>query len=153
MKTDISTDVQGTSDDRFTRLGELLQASIDSDADLGASVAVTIDGEPVVDIWGGWADVDKTQPWQEDTITNVFSSTKTMTALAALLLVDRGELDLAAPVSRYWPEFGCNGKESIEVRHLLGHTSGVSGWQQPVEIADVYDPERSVEILAAQLYM
>ncbi len=142
--------IQGTSDDRFARLGELLEASIEAGDDLGASVAVVIDGEPVVDIWGGWTDPARTQPWQADTITNVWSTTKTMTALAALVLVDRGELDVHAPVARYWPEFAANGKDAIEVRHLLSHTSGVAGWDPPVEMADVYDPERSVTMLAAQ---
>ena len=142
--------IDGTSDDRFARLGELLEASIESGADLGASVSVVIDGEPVVDIWGGWSDADRTVPWSADTITNVWSTTKTMTALAALVLVDRGELDVHAPVAKYWPEFAANGKEAIEVRHLLSHTSGVAGWDRPVEIADIYDPERSVAMLAAQ---
>ena len=142
--------IHGTSDPRFARLGELLDSSIEAGADLGASVAVVIDGEPVVDIWGGWSDVERTIPWQADTITNVWSTTKTMTALAALVLVDRGLLDLHAPVARYWPEFAANGKERVEVRHLMSHTSGVAGWDQPVGLADVYDPERSVAMLAAQ---
>ncbi len=90
------------------------------------------------------------RPWARDTITNVWSTTKTMTALAALVLVDRGELDVHAPVARYWPEFAANGKEAIEVRHLMSHTSGVAGWDQPVTVADVFDPVVSVERLAAQ---
>ena len=73
-----------------------------------------------------------------------------MTALAALVLVERGELDVHAPVARYWPEFAANGKDTVEVRHLLSHTSGVAGWDGPVELADIYDPERSVAMLAAQ---
>jgi CubicO group peptidase (beta-lactamase class C family) len=89
-------------------------------------------------------------PWTEDTITCVFSTTKTMTSLAALVLVDRGELDLDASVARYWPEFAARGKEGIKVRHLLSHTSGVSGWDQPVTIDDVYDLDRSTALLAAQ---
>ena len=82
------------------------------------SVAVMIDGEPVVDMWGGWIDADHSAPWEENTITNVWSTTKTMAALAALMAVDRGLLDVDAPVATYWPEFAANGKESIEVRHL-----------------------------------
>ena len=131
-------------------MSDLLSATIDSGADVGASVAVTIDGKPVVDIWGGWADEAKTTPWQENTITNVWSTTKTMMALSALVLVDRGELDVFAPVAKYWPEFAANGKESIEVRHLLSHTSGVSGWAQPVVVEDLYDWEKSTSMLAAQ---
>jgi len=82
-----------------------------SGAEVGASVCVTVDGETVVDLWGGFADADRTRPWQRDTIINVYSVTKTLTALTALLVADRGEIDVAAPVSRYWPEFAANGKE------------------------------------------
>src|SRR3954452_19181175 len=124
-------DVQGTCDERFESMRELLSTSIDSGADLGALVAVAVGGELVVDLWGGFADPERTVPWERDTITNVWSTTKTMTSLAALLLVARGELDVFSPVSRYWPEFAANGKDTIEVRHLMSHTSGVSGWEQP----------------------
>jgi CubicO group peptidase (beta-lactamase class C family) len=104
----------------------------------------------VVDLWGGWADEACTVPWTEHTITNVFSTTKTMTALAALVLVDRGELDLDANVASYWPEFAANGKGGIKVRHLLSHTSGVSGWEQPITLEDLYDWDKSTTLLAAQ---
>jgi CubicO group peptidase (beta-lactamase class C family) len=143
-------DIRGTCDPRFAELRDLLSQNIDSGADVGASVAVTLDGEMVVDIWGGWADEAKTTPWQKDTITNVWSTTKTMTALSALVLASRGELDVFAPVAKYWPEFAANGKERIEVRHLLSHTSGVSGWEQPVTIEDIYDWEKSTAMLARQ---
>ena len=144
------TDVSGTYDDRFEKLATLLHDSVESGADLGGSVALVIDGEMVVDIWSGWADPAQTIPWERDTITNVWSTTKTMTALAALVLVDRGELDIHAPVARYWPEFAANGKEAVEIRHLMSHTSGVAGWDQPVTVADILDPVASVERLAAQ---
>ena len=107
------------------------------------AVAVNIDGEMVADLWGGWADRARTVPWAEDTIANIFSTTKTMTALAALVLVDRGELDLDAAVARYWPEFAARGKAGIKVRQLLSHTSGVSGWDQPITLEDVYDRDKS----------
>ena len=144
------TDVSGTYDDRFEKLATLLHDSVESGADLGGSVALVIDGEMVVDIWSGWADTTQTIPWERDTITNVWSTTKTMTALAALVLVDRGELDIHAPVARYWPEFAANGKEAVEIRHLMSHTSGVAGWDQPVTVDDILDPVASVERLAAQ---
>ena len=144
------TDVSGTYDDRFEKLATLLHDSVESEADLGGSVALVIDGEMVVDIWSGWADTTQTIPWERDTITNVWSTTKTMTALAALVLVDRGELDIHAPVARYWPEFAANGKEAVEIRHLMSHTSGVAGWDQPVTVDDIFDPVASVERLAAQ---
>jgi CubicO group peptidase (beta-lactamase class C family) len=140
----------GIADDRFSAMAEILSANLGSGADCGASVAVVLDGELVVDMWGGFADEARTTPWGRDTITNVWSSTKTVMALCALMLVDRGELDFDAPVAKYWPEFAANGKEDILVRHLLSHTSGVSAWAQPVEVADIYDWEKSTSMLAAQ---
>lgn len=127
------TEVQGYYDSHFGRVADLLRANLDSGADIGASVAVVLDGQMVVDLWGGWADLAKTSLWQADTITNVWSSTKTVTSLAALTLVTQEKLDLNQPVADYWPEFAANGKEAVLVRHLLSHTSGVSGWQQPVD--------------------
>ena len=129
--SDHPTALGGTCSARFDPLRELFAAKLESGEDLGASLAVNIDGEMVVDLWGGWADEARTVPWTENTIANVFSTTKAMTALAALVLVDRGELDLDATVARYWPEFAARGKAGIKVRHLLSHTSGVSGWDQP----------------------
>jgi CubicO group peptidase (beta-lactamase class C family) len=142
--------VEGRCDPRFEAMREQLAANIETGKDLGASVAVTLDGEMVVDMWGGWADTEKTKPWQADTITNVWSTTKTATSLAALVLAERGELDVFAPVAKYWPEFAANGKAGIEVRHLMSHTSGVSGWEQPVVIEDLYDWEKSTSMLARQ---
>jgi CubicO group peptidase (beta-lactamase class C family) len=101
----------------------------------------------VVDLWGGYSDAARTVPWADDTITCVFSTTKTMTAL---VLVDRGELDLDAIVASYWPEFAARGKDRIKVRQLLSHTSGVSGWEQPITVEDLYDWEKSTARLAAQ---
>jgi CubicO group peptidase (beta-lactamase class C family) len=140
----------GTCSARFAPLRELFAAKLESGEDLGASLAVNIDGEMVVDLWGGWADEARTVPWTEDTITNVFSTTKAMTSLAALVLVDRGELDLDANVAAYWPEFAARGKEGIKVRQLLSHTSGVSGWDQPITLDDLYDRDKSTALLAAQ---
>ena len=138
--SDYSMPLGGKCDARFDSVRELFTAKLDSGEDLGASLVVNIDGEMVVDLWGGWADEDRTIPWTENTISCVFSTTKTMTSLAALVLVDRGELDLDANVAKYWPEFAANGKGRIKVRHLLSHSSGVSGWEKPVTIEDVYEP-------------
>ena len=144
------TPLVGTCSARFEPLRELFAAKLASGEELGASVAVHIDGEMVVDLWGGWADEARTVPWGENTIANVFSTTKAMTSLAALVLVDRGELDLDATVARYWPEFAANGKAHVKVRHLLSHTSGVSGWEQPITLDDLYDWDKSTALLAAQ---
>jgi CubicO group peptidase (beta-lactamase class C family) len=118
--SDHLTPLGGTCSARFDPLRVLFTAKLESGEDLGASVAVNIDGETVVDLWGGWTDEARTAPWGENTITNVFSTTKTMTALAALVLVDRDELDLDATVARYWPEFAARGKAGIKVPDSTG---------------------------------
>jgi CubicO group peptidase (beta-lactamase class C family) len=143
------TEIHGTCDDRFGAVREALDRNLQGE-ELGASIAVDLDGESVVDIWGGYTDVEKTTPWAEDTIVNVWSTTKTIMSLAALMLVDRGELDVYAPVAKYWPEFAANGKEDVEVRHLMSHTSGVSGLDQPCVCADLYDWAASTAKFAAQ---
>jgi CubicO group peptidase (beta-lactamase class C family) len=142
--------VHGTVESGFEGVRDALAASLDSGADVGASAAVIVDGRTKVDIWGGHVDEARTQPWESDTIINVWSTTKTMAALCALVLADRGELDLHAPVSRYWPEFKENGKEAVEVRHLLGHSAGLSGWQEPMQPSDLYDWDKATSLLAAQ---
>ena len=142
--------ISGTSTSEYARLGDLLSETLDSGEDVGASVSVTVEGETVVDIWGGWADEAQTTPWGRDTITNVWSTTKTMTFLSTLVLAERGLLGYHEKVSTYWPEFAQNGKADIEVRHLMGHTSGVSAWEQPVAVEDIYDWEKSTSMLAAQ---
>ena len=84
-------EVFGTCDERFEGVRQAFESNFERGLDVGASVAVYLDGEPVVDLWGGYADAEKSEPWQEDTIVNVWSTTKTMTALCALILADRGE--------------------------------------------------------------
>ena len=140
-------DLQGSYDELFSAVPTVL-ARLLEDGDAGGSVAVFVDGEPVVDVWGGFADADRTIPWQRDTITNVWSVTKTMTALCALVLADRGELDPAAPISRYWPEFAVAGKEKVLVRHVLSHTAGLPDWDGPIE--ELYDWPSATARLAAQ---
>ncbi|RAU96443.1 serine hydrolase [Mycobacterium colombiense] len=142
--------LHGHYDSRFEDLVASLADEVTTGRELGAAIAVDIGGELVVDIWGGYADRAKTRDWSRDTIVNVFSSTKNVTALAALMLIDRGLLDSFAPVAKYWPEFAANGKEHIEVRHVLSHTSGVSGWEMPFRLEDIYDWDKSTSQLAAQ---
>ncbi len=143
-------DIQGTWDPQYEAVATALAASLDAGTDTGASVAVLVGGEPVVDIWGGTVDEAGTAPWQQDTLVNVWSMTKTMTFLCALMLADRGELDFSAPVARYWPEFAAGGKESVEVRHLMAHTAGLPGWDEPMQPEDLADWERCTSLLAAQ---
>ena len=142
--------LNGRCDEAFVRLRDTIVARLDSGDELGLSVAVDIDGELVVDLYGGWMDAARTRRWERDTIVNVWSATKTVTSLAVLMLVDRGLLELDAPVARYWPEFAANGKEGVRLRHLLGHTSGVSGWDEPFAVEELYDWERSTARLAGQ---
>ena len=143
-------DIHGRCDKRFEAVRDALAQNVDSGAELGASLVLDIDGEAVVDAWGGFRDQARTIPWDEHTITNVWSSTKTVTSLAALMLADRGQLDVDAPVARYWPEFGASGKQDVLVRHVLSHASGVSGLDQPAVVEDLYDWEKSTARMAAQ---
>ncbi|HEU4840080.1 MAG TPA: serine hydrolase domain-containing protein [Ilumatobacteraceae bacterium] len=148
--------ISGSCRDEFGAVRQAFEANFtprdDSIFDEGASVAVTIDGELVVDLWGGTADRDAgtSLPWESDTIINVWSTTKTVAALAMLVLADRGELDLYAPVARYWPEFAAAGKEDVAVRHVMSHTAGLSGFEQPIAPTDLYDRRHVAALLAAQ---
>jgi CubicO group peptidase (beta-lactamase class C family) len=143
-------DIQGTWDPQYEQVATALAASLDAGTDTGASVAVLVGGDPVVDIWGGTVDEAGTTRWAEDTLVNVWSMTKTMTFLCALMLADRGDLDFYAPVSRYWPEFAAGGKEAVQVRHLMAHTAGLPGWDEPMQPEDLADWERCTSLLAAQ---
>jgi CubicO group peptidase (beta-lactamase class C family) len=141
---------EGTCEGRFDAVRQALEDNLESGEELGAAVHVDLDGETVVDLWGGWGDEQRTTPWSQDTITNVWSCTKTVTSLAALVLVERGLLDPYAPVAKYWPEFAAAGKDRIEVRHLMSHTSGVSGWDPPFTVEDMYDWQTATTRLAGQ---
>lgn len=142
--------VQGTCDARFKEVEKVLQGFLDSGDELGLSFVVNIDGEDVVDLWGGYADQAKTREWEKDTITTVWSTSKTIVSLAVLMLIDRGLISPHDKVSKHWPEFGANGKEDIEVRRLISHMSGVSGWDSDMAIEDLYDLPKSTALLAKQ---
>lgn len=144
------TAIHGRCQDRFAAVRLGMAASLASGADVGLSFCATIGGETVVDLWGGYADEAKTRPWQADTIVNVYSTTKTMTALTALLVTDRGDLDFAAPVARYWPEFAANGKADVTVAQLMSHSAGLSGWDTPLTTEDFYDWDKVTTLLAEQ---
>jgi len=142
--------VQGTTTEKFTPLRDVLEQQLVSGEDIGASVAVYLRGELVADIWGGYTDEAKTKPWERDTILNVWSVTKTMTFIVALMLSERGELDFHAPLKSYWPEFAQGGKGDIEVRHVMGHTAGLPFWTEKLESKDLADWELCTSALAAQ---
>lgn len=142
--------VEGHFEPQFVHLRDLLAEKLESGEELGASIAVDVDGKTVVDIWGGYSDEGKTTPWTRNTITNVWSSTKAMAALATLVQVSRGKLNLDEPVATYWPEFAANGKSDIMVRHLLSHTAGLSAWEVIDSHTDTWDSELAVRRLAVQ---
>ncbi|MFT3728466.1 MAG: serine hydrolase domain-containing protein [Terricaulis sp.] len=142
--------VQGLVHDRFAGARAAFENNLNFGADVGACFCATLEGETVVDIWGGFTDDTRTTLWARDTIINVYSTTKTMTALTALLIADRGELDFAAPVAKYWPEFAANGKAAVTVAQLMSHSAGLSGWKEPISKADLYDWEKATSLLAAQ---
>jgi CubicO group peptidase (beta-lactamase class C family) len=143
-------DISGECGDRFAAVKDAFASNFTQHGDIGASCAVVLHGEPVVDLWGGTLDAEGTTPWQRDTIVNVWSTTKTMSCLAVLTLASRGLVDVDAPVARYWPEFAANGKEQVLVRHLLSHTAGLPGWEQRLESTDLYDWDKVTALLAEQ---
>jgi CubicO group peptidase (beta-lactamase class C family) len=143
-------EVRGYCDSKFDEVRDVLTESLKTRADIGASVAATIEGEMVIDLWGGHLDEEASNPWQQDTIVNVYSSTKTMSFLCALLLADRGDLDFDANVAEYWPEFAQNGKEHGKVWHIMDHAAGLSGLDEAVTTNDLYDWEKITGMLARQ---
>ncbi|HTQ22605.1 serine hydrolase domain-containing protein [Mycobacterium sp.] len=142
--------IHGHCEDTFDKVRAALADNIASGEEVGACIAIDVAGESVVDMWGGCMDAARTRAWTKDTIVNVWSSTKTVTSLAGLMLVDRGLVELTTPVAAYWPEFAANGKQDIEFRHVLAHTSGVSGWDTPFSTEEMYDWDKSTAALAAQ---
>ena len=143
-------EIHGDCDNRFSSVKEAFERNFTEHGDIGASFAATINGEFVIDMLAGHRDRAKTLPWERDTIVNVFSTTKTMTALSALILLDRGELDVDAPVINYWPEYGQNGKEGTLVRHFLGHSAGLPGFGEKLTKEQLYSWDTVVEVLARQ---
>ena len=142
-------EIHGTCKEGFEAVRDAFEQNFAEGLEVGAAAAVTVDGESVVDIWAGDAGPNG-DPWERDTIVNVYSTTKTMAATAMLALADRGELDFDAPVCQYWPEFAQNGKEGVLVRHVMSHTAGLPGYVPPVTAADLYDLDAIAAQLAAQ---
>jgi len=143
-------EIQGFCDEQFASVKEAFEKNFKEGLEVGASFAATLNGKFIVDIWAGNADAAQTLPWEEKTIVNVYSTTKVMTAICALMLVDRGLLDLDSPVAKYWPEFAQNGKERILVRYLFSHSSGLAGWEEKIRSEDLYDWDKVVNLLASQ---
>jgi CubicO group peptidase (beta-lactamase class C family) len=142
-------EIQGHCDMRFAKVREAFAANFAAGREVGASFAATLDGALVIDLWAGFADAAKTKPWQRDSIANVWSTTKAITALVAHVLADRGALDLDAPVARYWPEFAANGKGAIPVHMLLSHRAGLPCFDEKLPTEALWDWERMTRVLAA----
>lgn len=142
--------ISGYCDPRFEQVADVLRHSLESKFEVGASFAVEIEGEMVMDLWGGHKDAERTMPWQQDTIVNVFSVTKGVTAICAAKLIEQGHLDLHQKVSHYWPEYGCNGKENTTVLDFLCHRAGMFGFRDQVPLDDWTNWGQFTGMLAAQ---
>ena len=129
--------IEGTCEPRFKRVREVFADSFENGIEVGAAVAAVVDGKPIFDLWGGYADKARTRPWTRDTLVNVWSTTKGITSICAHRLVDQGKLDLDAPVAKYWPEFAQAGKEKIPVNFLLSHRAGLPAVRKQLP-ADAY---------------
>lgn len=145
-----AVEIQGVCDRRFRAVEEAFAENFSLRGEVGAAVAVMVDGKMVVDLWAGTADRAGTRPWERDTIVNVYSATKGMTALCAHRLVDQGLLDVDAPVAKYWPEFAQAGKERLPVRYLLSHRAGLPAVREPLPKGALYQWDTMTAALAAQ---
>ncbi len=142
--------IHGECDPRFAGVREAFEESYADGTEVGSAVAITLDGKSVVDLWGGHLDVERTAEWQRDTIVNVYSTTKGMTAICAHRLVEQGKLDLDAPVAQYWPEFAAAGKETLPVRWLLTHQAGLPAIEKPLPKNALFDWKEMTSALAEQ---
>ena len=142
--------IQGYFDLKFEALRDAFAALFDEPQERGMALCVQIGGETVLDLWAGVADKDGQQAWHSDTILNLFSCTKTFTAVTALQLVGEGKLELDAPVARYWPEFAAAGKDKITLRHLLSHQAGLPALRQMLPAEALYDWQAMTTALAAE---
>src|SRR3954454_6330773 len=140
--------MDGFVDPAFKGVADVFQSHFDSGQETGAALAVYVDGRLVIDVWGGWADVARTQPWQRDTLATTFSVCKPLAALAVLRYVATGEIDLDAPVARYWPEFGAHGKDQATVRHALSHAAGVPAVGETLKAEDAFNWDRFCQAIA-----
>jgi CubicO group peptidase (beta-lactamase class C family) len=149
MKSDTMIEVQGSVAPGFELVRETF-ASLWLESELGASICVYHQGRKVVDLWAGYKDAKREDPWLADTLVNVYSTTKGMAATAMAVLFDEGLIDYCAPVSLYWPEFGAAGKAQITVAELLSHKAGLSAVTQPLSVEDLYDWQKMTNLIAAQ---
>ncbi|OWF35081.1 beta-lactamase domain-containing protein 2-like [Mizuhopecten yessoensis] len=150
-KTPEQAHVDGFVRDGFEKVRDAFRASLEDGSDIGSSVAVYYEGELVVNLWGGWIEKEAGLKWREDTMPCVYSSTKSPSALVIAHLVDRGLLDYNEKISKYWPEFGQNGKEDITLETYITNKAGLSGNDEPLSIRLMLDdPKKFGELLAKQ---
>jgi CubicO group peptidase (beta-lactamase class C family) len=142
--------IDGMCDRRFKPIKDAFRQNFVDGKEVGASLTVTYEGQMVLDLWGGFTHSGCTRAWEKNTIVNVFSTTKMVTALCVLLLADRGQIDLDAPLCKYWPEYTSHGKDRILVRHVLSHTAGVPGFSPRVTFEDMYDRDKVTHALEAE---
>lgn len=131
--------VSGKCDPKFAKVKEEFERSFAERGEVGASVCLSVNGETAVDLWGGMANPETNDPWQEDTISIVFSCTKAATALCAHILIDRGQMNPDALVSEYWPEYAQKGKEKTTVQMMLNHQSALPTLRDPVKVGGFGD--------------
>ena len=139
--------VEGVCDAKFSGVLDAFVTNFETRGEVGASCALAVDGKTVVDLWGGKREVCGA-PWDKDTISCVFSSTKGAMSLTAHMLADRGQLDLDALVTKYWPEFGQNGKENARVTMALDHSVGVPHVREVPKPGGLYDWYYMVDVIA-----
>ncbi|MBU2551414.1 MAG: beta-lactamase family protein, partial [Proteobacteria bacterium] len=132
-------EVHGFCDSEFEGVLDEFLKNFNQRSEVGASVCVRVDGRTRVDLWGGVFSPETDALWAEDTVSIVFSCTKAAVALCAHILIDRGLLDPFAPVTRYWPEFGRNGKEGVTVAMMLNHSAGLPAFREPIKPGGYYD--------------
>jgi len=142
--------IDGSCDAAFAGVREAFAANFDGGLELGASLAISVDGRNVVDLWGGYLDLGRTRPWERDSLVCVFSCTKGVVAIAVMWAVAHGFVDLDAPVASYWPEFAAEGKGEIPVRWLLTHEAGLPAIGRRMPLGSLSDWEAMTSALAAQ---
>ena len=142
--------VSGHCDGRFTAVREEFVRNFEERGDVGAAVCVMIDGQPVVNLVGGWQDQARERPWDERTVVNVWSSTKGVAAACFAMIVDRGLVRYDQPVADFWPEFAAHGKDAVTVAMLLSHQAGLCGFADPATVSDLLAGEASAARLAGQ---
>lgn len=142
--------IYGNCDPRFQSIKDIFSNSINSGFETGAALSIEYKGEMVINLWGGFQDEQKTLEWNEDTLVNVFSVTKGITAICVLMLIDKGQIDINKKVSFYWPEYGSNGKEDTLVSDFLCHRAGMFGFKNGIPEGSWQNWQNFVQHLQSQ---